>query len=245
MNRSSHVSKIIYRRHIALYRYINDAWIFADLIEPELQEKALKLRASTSKSKRGYKAPKKSGWTVSKRLDRDIGQLFLSQSKRGIFETNIVSMVSRTEAFIQDCVATVACAYPKKLSILADKGGVPIDLVLENEDRNDLIKRFVLLKCESLMFSKPKDYLEKTSKVLSVELEPDIIDAYVEIKASRDIVVHGSGVINKLYLEKSGEQARGGLGDELPIDREYFKSVVVNLKRLSGDIQKKTEKVFE
>jgi hypothetical protein len=153
-------------------------------------------------------------------------------------------MVSRTEAFIQDCVATVACRYPKKLGVLADKGGVPIDLVLENEDRNDLIKRFVSLKCEGLMFAKPKDYLGKASKVLAIELEPETINAYIEIKASRDIIVHGGGMANKLYIEKAGEAARKADGEELPIDRSYFKNVVINLKRLSGEIQQKTEAVY-
>ncbi len=245
MARENKVSKEIYRKHIALYRYINNAWIFSTLIEPDLKKKAQRLLSSRSKAKKGYKAPKKSSWTVSKRRDYDIGQLFQAQFERGIFETNIISMVSRTEAFIQDSVAAAACAYPQKLSILADKGGVPIDLVLENEDRNDLIRRFVYLKCEGLMFAKPKDYLEKASKVLAIELEQETVSAYIEIKASRDIIVHGSGVANNLYLEKSGNAARAALGDELPIDREYFKSVVINLKRLSGEIQSKSEAVYK
>lgn len=245
MARNSEVSKSIYRKHIALYRYINNAWIFSDLVEPDLRKRADELRSSNSDVKRGYKAPKKSGWTMSKRRDRDIGQLFQAQFERGVFETNIVSMVSRTEAFIQDCVAVVACAHPKKLSILADKGGVPIDLVLEHEDRNDLIKRFVSLKCESLMFAKPRDYLDRASKILSIQLEPDTVNAYIEIKASRDIIVHGSGIANKVYLEKSGDAARVDIGKELPINRNYFKTVVVVLKKLSGEIQSKTEAVFK
>jgi len=245
MARNNKVSKAIYKKHLSLYRHINDAWIFSDLIDPYLRDSAKKLRSSKSNAKRFYKTPKKTGWVINKRRDEQIGQLFHAQSERGIFETNIISMISRTEAFIQDCVAIIACAYPQKLSILADKGGVPIEIVLENEDRNDLIKRFVLLKCEGLMFAKPRDYLDKASKVLSIELEPDTIEAYIEIKASRDIIVHGSGVANKVYLEKSKDAARAKLGEELPIDRNYFKSVVVNLKKLSGQIQTKTEAVYE
>ncbi|MBY5931973.1 hypothetical protein KUV51_03080 [Tateyamaria omphalii] len=245
MARKSIVSKSIYRKHIALYRYINNAWIFAELIEPDLKERAKDFRESSSATKRRYRAPKKSGWTYSGRRDADIGQLFQAQHERGIYETNIVSIVSRTEAFIQDCVATVACRYPNKLSILADKGGVPINLVLENEDRSDLIKRFVSLKCEGLMFAKPKDYLNKASEVLAIELSSDVIDAYIEVKASRDIVVHGGGVANKLYVEKAGKAARSAEGEDLPIDRQYFKSVAVNIKRLSGEIQKKTEEVYK
>jgi len=245
MARDNKVSKEIYRKHINLNRHINDAWIFSELIDPHLQKRAAELKASTSKKKRYYKTPKKTGSVINKRTDEQIGQLFLAQSERGIYETNIISMVSRTEAFIQDCVAIAACAYPQKLSIFADKGGVPIELVLENEDRNDLIKRYVSLKCEGLMFGKPQDYLEKASNILSIELQPDTIEAYIEIKATRDIVVHGSGVANKIYLEKSKDAARAILDEELPIDRDYFESVVINLKKLSGQIQSKTEAVFK
>ncbi len=95
------------------------------------------------------------------------------------------------------------------------------------------------------MFAKPKDYLEKASKVLAIELDPETVSAYIEIKASRDIIVHGSGVASNLYLEKSGDAARAALDDELRVDREYFKSVVVNLKRLSGEVQSKSEAVYK
>ena len=43
MTRNSNVSKEIYRKHIALYRYINNAWIFSDLLAPKLQERAEEL----------------------------------------------------------------------------------------------------------------------------------------------------------------------------------------------------------
>ena len=52
-----------------------------------------------------------------------------------------MSLVSRTEAFIQDSLAIVATAYPKKLAVLADKGGIPLDLFLEHEEREDVIRR--------------------------------------------------------------------------------------------------------
>lgn len=244
MARESDVSKGIYRRHIRLFRLLNDLWIFTELLRPELDQRAKKLRASKSKAKKPYKVPKGSFTVDSKRRDEDIGLIFMAQYERGIFETNIVSMVSRTEAFLQDAVSIVACAYPKKLSILADKGGIPLDLFLESEERADVIRRFVALRCESLMFGKPSDYLDKTAKVLGIEIDQAIINDFIEIKASRDIIIHNSGRINKLYVEKAGDQKRGEPGDELVIDRAYFRHVIVTLKKLSGAIQSKTEKAF-
>ena len=245
MARNSAVSKAIYTRHIRLYRLFNDAWIFTELLRPALKERAEVLRTSKSKVKRSYEVPKRNGTVISKRRDEDVGLIFYAQHERGIFETNIVSLISRTEAFIHDSLAIVATAYPKKLSILADKGGIPLDLFLEHEEREDVIRRFVAMKCDWLMFGKPTEYLDKAAQVLSIELDGEVVKAFIEIKASRDIVIHNSGRINKLYVEKAGDQRRGDDGEELVIDRAYFRHVIVTLKKLSGDIQSKTEEKYK
>lgn len=245
MSRNSAVSVAIYRYHLRLFRYLNDAWIFTELLRPELETRAKMLRASTSKAKKPFPVPKGKISVMSKRRDEDIGLIFMAQHERGIFETNIVSMVSRTEAFLHDALSTVSIAYPQKLSILGDKNGIPIDLFLESGAREDVIRRFVALKCEGLMFGKPAEYLEKASKVLSIELDAELVKDFIEIKASRDIIIHNSGVINKLYVEKAGERRRGEVGADLVIDHAYFRHVIVTLKKLSGSIQSKTEAVYK
>ena len=242
--RESEVSKAIYKRHIRLYRYLNDAWIFTELLRPELKARAATLRSSKSRAKKPYPVPKRKGTVKSKRRDEDIGLIFSAQYQRGVFETNIVSMVSRAESFIQDCITIVATAYPKKLSVLADKSGIPLDLFLEHESREEIIRRFVTLKCEGLMFAKPSEYLDKAAMVLSIELDPETVQDFIEIKASRDIIIHNNGLINKLYVEKARDKRRGEAGEELIIDHDYFRHVIVTLKALSGSIQSKTEGVF-
>lgn len=245
MTRRSSVSKAIYTRHIRLYRLLNDAWIFTELLRPALDERAKTLRASEDQTKRRYEVPKGEATVISRRHDEDIGLLFYAQHERGIFETNIVSMVSRAEAFVQDSIAIVAAAYPNKLSVLADKSGIPLDLFLEHEEREDVIRRFVAMKCEGLMFGKPSEYLDKAAKVLTIELDADLVKTFIEIKASRDIIIHNSGRINKLYVEKAGDKRRGDDGEELVIDREYFRHVIVTLKQLSGSIQSQTEDKYK
>lgn len=42
---------------------------------------------------------------------------------RGVFETNIISVVSCVEAFIQDCMFAAIKAHPEKLSLIAGKSG--------------------------------------------------------------------------------------------------------------------------
>ncbi|CAO3941605.1 hypothetical protein [Achromobacter mucicolens] len=93
------------------------------------------------------------------------------------------------------------------------------------------------------MFAKPSEYIKKLTKVLAIPIDVGLVSDFLEIKASREIIIHNNGRINKLYVEKAGEKARGKIGDELTVDHAYFRHVIVKLKRLSGTIQRETEKV--
>jgi hypothetical protein len=47
-----------------------------------------------------------------------------------------------------------------------------------------------------------------------------------------------------MYVDKAGSKARGGAGDELVINGDYFEDVIVTVKALSGAIQRETEKTY-
>jgi hypothetical protein len=243
--RKNDVSIGIYKRHIRLLHYLNDTWIFTILTLPELIRKKQALSTSGSKTKKPYAVPSKGKPIVSHRRDDDIAQVYQAQIDRGIFETNIVSIVSRTEAYIQECLSIAIKKYPKKLSLIAEKSGVPIEMLLANESRDDIIHQYIALRCESMMFGTPKEYLQKVEKVLAITIDQDVLDKYIEIKASRDIIVHNSGTINKMYVEKAGPARRGEIGDELEIDSSYYRQVLVTVKSLSGIIQRETEKTYK
>ena len=84
---------------------------------PLLKDRASALHKSLSKKKR-YTVPKKGSATFSRRRDEEIAALFQTQYDRGVFEANLVNIVSRVEAFIQECVTVAVLAYPKKLSVM-------------------------------------------------------------------------------------------------------------------------------
>jgi hypothetical protein len=241
--RTHQVSIAIYRLHLAMFRYLNDAWIFTALARPELKHQSDALLASKSKTKRSYPVPKKDRSVTSRRTDKDVGDVFKAQYERGIFETQIISIVSRIEAFIQDCLFEAIRFEPKKLPVLGDRG-IPIDLFLAHKDRDDLLESLVAQRCQDLMFGKPADYLAKVQKVLSIEIDNGILAAYIEMKASRDVIIHNGGRINQIYKDKALTQARGDVGEELVIDADYFGDVIINTKLLSGAIQRETEKTY-
>jgi hypothetical protein len=239
------VSIGIYKRHLRLLHYLNDTWIFTVLTLPELIRKREALSTTGSKAKKPYAVPSKGRGIVSHRRDDDIAQVYQAQIDRGVFETNIVSIVSRTEAYIQECLSIAIKKYPEKLSLIAEKSGVPIEMLLANESRDDIIHQYIALRCESMMFGKPKEYLQNVEKVLAITIDQDVINEYIEIKASRDIIVHNSGAINKMYVEKAGAARRGEIGDELKIDSNYYRQVLVTVKSLSGIIQRETENKYK
>jgi hypothetical protein len=241
VTRKNEVSIAIYQRHIQLYRFLNDAWIFTELMRPALDARARELIASASKQKRSYPVPKRDRSVTSKRFDRDVGAIFKAQHDRGVFETNVISIVSRAEAFVQECLFIAIDAQPRKLILIGERAGVPLDIFLQYGNHSDVLRAYIELRCQELMFGKPADYLAKVAKVLSIEIPEPIIQDYTEIKASRDIIVHSGGRINQLYLDKAGNGARGALGDELAIDADYFEHVVVCVKLLAGAIQRETE----
>ncbi len=243
--RTNPISIDVYRRHIQLYRFLNDTYIFVTLIRPGLKDQAEKFGSSASKAKKPYRVPKKGSFVTSKRRDADIHRLLATQHNRGLFESLISGIISRVEAFLVECLEIAVSAHPGKLSVLMDdRQGVPLDVFLGGSTKEDIVAEMVRLKAENLTYLPPAKYIERLEKVLSIDLDDAVVKDFIEAKASRDIIVHGTGVINSTYLTKAGDRARGKPRELLPIDLKYFQHVVVTAKRLSGDIAHKVEQQF-
>jgi hypothetical protein len=58
------------------------------------------------------------------------------------------------------------------------------------------------------------------------------------------LVVHNSRLVNQLYLDKAGARARAALGEQLPVDQDYYYDALAKLKKVSGAIKRDVEKKF-
>ena len=54
----------------------------------------------------------------------------------------------------------------------------------------------------------------------------------MEIKATRDVLVHNAGIVNETYLRKVRGKSRGQLGELIPLDKTYLDDSVTSMKRL-------------
>ena len=48
------------------------------------------------------------------------------------------------------------------------------------------------------------------------------------------MIVHNSCIINRVYLDKVGASARGSLGNEIIINEDYYKEVIIVCKSITG-----------
>ncbi|MBI3247765.1 MAG: hypothetical protein HYZ50_14775 [Deltaproteobacteria bacterium] len=70
---------------------------------------------------------------------------------------------------------------------------------------------------------------------------------YRELRATRNAIVHTDGVATSQYVDQTGPEARGGVGESLEISEAYFRAAVNVCMELWGetdtDIRRKGEKV--
>ncbi|MFV1439719.1 MULTISPECIES: hypothetical protein, partial [unclassified Phaeobacter] len=155
------------------------------------------------------------------------------------FVQSIIVAVSLTEDYIAEVVRLILEAYPKKLT-LSQKGGAPLGQsksislsdLLDYSSMEDLIEDQVEKRVQDLLYASPKQYAEYISAVAGVEIGERLIQEYAEVKATRDLYVHGDGKVNELYLKKAEQLARGKLGEKLVVDSEYFDHSIRVMKEI-------------
>jgi hypothetical protein len=247
----------IYHLHIRLTRRINDTHIFLQSALPALQELQQEFSTSKHEKDRRYDTPKLNKKSFSNRTDSEVAAIFRKFLQRELYETLIVSVVSEFEAFLGDVVSMVLKAFPQKLLItLGDErdeitrnhGGksVSVDAILRSGSYEALIDGIIKDRCEALFFAPPKKYVDYIGKAVSVSVGDVAFTKFLEIKASRDVIIHNDGIANAIYLSKSGAHARAQRpGEKLAVDGAYFDHVVMIIKRISGIIARDAQAKFD
>jgi len=75
----------------------------------------------------------------------------------------------------------------------------------------------------SIAYKRPVDWFEYLNGRVDLGCpSPDQIKDLAEIKASRDLLIHNRGIVNRAYLNKAGDRARFTDGDRLNIPEPYL-----------------------
>lgn len=241
------LARQIYSLQNKIVRELNDAHIFLEQAQPLLVEARARYEESKSKSDRRYYVPSIDRRKFAKRTDKELKEIYDRFTSTGLFESFLVRSLSQFESFLAELLIVFLDYYPQRITEVSQGipacPGVSAKELMAAQNKDELVRRVVADHVSNVFRQRPSLYMAYVSKLLSVKNDPSFAD-YYEIAATRDLVVHNSGIVNALYLEKAGDRARGALGEKIAVDEKYFASTLAKLKKVSGAIKRDVEKKY-
>jgi hypothetical protein len=231
-----------------LVRSVNDTHIFVQQALRLLSQAKERYEKSDDPDDKPYTAPSLKKGKVAKRNDEELREIYDRYIATDLYNNLLVAMVSQCESFLFDVLRLVLRAYPKKLTITNQgaeiKKSIDISLVLDAVDIEFVRNAIIEQRLHSVSYAKPADYLQLLNTIAQISTDDDAFAAYIEIKATRDIIAHNAGIANATYKEKVGDKARADDGHPLPMNTAYFDQCVVTIKRVAGIVDHDIKKHF-
>lgn len=238
----------VYRLHVNNVRRLNDTHIFASQSIPVLEDVRDEYRQSRSKRDKRYYVPYKGRSKFAKRTDTELKKIFDKYIDSELYANLIIASVSQFESFLADVLRNVIFCYPQKLSAnvkgISISKDVPLDFIVGSKSISEVLEKEIDKRINEVFYASPALYFEYFEEITGVDTTDETFEDYIEIKATRDLLVHNIGRVNQIYLNKVGEKARGKNGDRLEIDEEYFENCIAVMKRVSGIVQREIEEKF-
>jgi len=226
-------------------KLINNTYIWATLAIKSLNviSESEELTKKTSE----FQVPSSIKGKTVKRKSEDIKAIIQSAADKEIYFTIFTYIVAQFEGFLVDTITLVLTYDQRKLRINIQGSDnnkkVEISELLECSTYESIIALVIERQLASLFYAGPKKQVEYLEKVLNITADETMWNKWFEFKATRDIIVHNSGIINKIYIEKVGESARGKVGEPIQVDKLYFEDTLATIKSLVGKIETQAKKI--
>ena len=193
-------------------REINDIHIFVNQSLPLLEEAKQPLANSRHKKDRRYYVPSIKRTKFAKRTDHELKEIYERFTNHAVYETFLVTVVSKFEAFLAEVMKEVLTEYPKKVGASAPglkaSKDVPMEILWEANTLEEAIEEVIDRHITRIFFAQPKVQFEYLSEIAGIDLQDDVFLKYHELKATRDSLTHNTGIANETYLLKSEQYAR-------------------------------------
>ena len=148
-----------------------------------------------------------------------------------MYANSINSGVSILEKFLEEIIKTVLIKYPGKLSVDIDgknkkeneERKIDIKDIINAKSLEEIFLSIINQKLFKLFYASPADYFKYLSDTIQINLNNDLILTYIEIKATRDLVIHNKGKVNAIYIQKAGTKARvTDTKQNIPFSGDYY-----------------------
>lgn len=155
-----------------------------------------------------------------------------------IYYSVFVYAVAQVEAFIGDVLFEILTLDNRRIKTrvkgIDHTSKIEVSEIIDAPSREEIISGIIQKELTSLFYASPALQMEYFQSVTGVTLSKDLIGQWLEIKATRDIIVHNSGVSNSVYVKKADSHARAKDGEVLPMDEKYFGKAIASMKSLIG-----------
>jgi hypothetical protein len=193
--------------------------------------------------------PSSQGGIIEKQTEKAvIAELLQRSLDFDIYKHSLIAAVSAVEDLLSNILRSVLQRFPERLnaSVTGEKldKSIELNLVLESNDLEELRNRLVERRLLKIFYESPQKYFEHFTSITGFKVPTAEQDNYVEVKATRDVLIHNRGIVNEKYLEKAGVIARGQLDEEIPLTSKYFGDSIANLKKFLIAMIREARKVY-
>jgi hypothetical protein len=104
-------------------------------------------------------------------------------------------------------------------------------------DKTAIIDALVEKELKDIFYDRPANWFEYVKGMVNIAA-PTVAEAeqFAEIKATRDVLVHGQGIANAYYVDKAGKLARVQPGQSLDVPGPYHQASWTLIRKLVQDI---------
>jgi hypothetical protein len=175
-------------------------------------------------------------------------EMYTRYAERDLYVAFLNEAVGRFESFLADVLRVIFIEYPQKLALsipgISPVKTLPLDAVLLFKNKEDIISFAIDSHLNSVFYGTPRTYMKYVEDIIGCKFMEISIEQYIEIKATRDLLTHGAGIVNRIYLAKAGRLARESEGNIIPITRDYFDASMATMKTLAGFVRRDARKTF-
>lgn len=147
--------------------------------------------------------------------------------------STLQQFVSVFENFLFDVIRVWILAYPERIAKRQLSGRELLAL----PDKPAIIDALVEKELKDVFYDRPANWFEYVKATVNIDSPTEAeAEQFAEIKATRDVLVHGQGVANTYYTDKAGRLARVHSGKPLDVPGPYHQASWDLICKLVRDI---------
>jgi len=184
-------------------------------------------------------------------VEKNISELENDNLGKGAIKGLFVLGLSNFEILLNDILNRFLSFYPQKLVQIKDdnktkKENADYSIPKEKLFSGEILNTFIKTRLDKLFYADIEKILTSFNEILNVKLDIDQADydKIIEMKETRNILLHNNLVVNEKYLLKTkGFQRATEINTQIPIDKDYaltsLQLIIKTIKKIEKEILKK------